>query len=902
MSKDSLFYEDVAKNRLKMVISATKIGLWDLEMRKGVKNACLFSDELRQMLGYENELDFPNAYNFFQDRVHLDDRDRVHEAYRQHVSDYTGKTPYDIEYRMYKKDGELRHFRDTGITLRSDDGRPMHTTGVLLDVTNEYQAKLANELQLLNHRLMNRATGVGMWNADILYDADGQIASIDYTFSDEFRAVFGYTSESDLPNSPESNKKYTSPDDYERVLNLLEAHLYDKEGKTSFDTEYKAVKKNGDAIYVHTCCESVRDENGVAIHTSGAVRDITQYKSLLAETEKRRLDAEAANAAKSVFLSTMSHEIRSPMNAILGITEIELQKESLSAEIREAFERIHSSGDLLLSIINDILDLSKVEAGKLELQNARYDMESLLSDTAQLNMLRLASKQIEFELHADEALASELIGDELRIKQILNNLLSNAVKYTDKGTVRLSASTYPGTEENIEILKLVVSDTGQGMSKEQVSKLFDKYSRFNTEANRYTEGTGLGMNITHNLVSLMNGEIFVESEPEKGSVFTVLLPQVSCGAAAIGKASADNLKQLRSQSFAKMKRVKITREPMPYGKVLIVDDLEINIYVAKGLLTPYELNVDSAHSGYEAIEKIKSGYKYDVIFMDHMMPEIDGIETTRVIREVGYTNPIVALTANVLAGQDKLFLNNGFDDFISKPIDVRQLNLVLNRLVRDKHSLKTVKEARESAAAKASQSDKASSVNSTLSTKELSFKHIGTFLKDAEKSATKLNEMFSEELASDMEKIRAFAVTIHGLKSALLIVGNKELSSVAAELEQLAYNIDIRSINSKMPDFLNMLMAFIEQVKELNQAADYTSLDNAAMDSDYNMLIVKLNEIKAACADYDDVFIESTLSELESKTWSKETNILLDFITDQVLLSGFDKIIEEVEKFCTQNK
>jgi CheY-like chemotaxis protein/anti-sigma regulatory factor (Ser/Thr protein kinase) len=278
-----------------------------------------------------------------------------------------------------------------------------------------------------------------------------------------------------------------------------------------------------------------------------------------------------------------------------------------------------------------------------------------------------------------------MLGDMLRIKQLLNNLLSNAFKYSEAGKVTLSIATETSEERDDKIILVVsVSDTGQGMTKEQVDELFDEYSRFNQEANRSTEGTGLGMSITNNLISLMNGEITVESELGKGSTFAVRLPQGLIDSDVLGSEAAENLRRFRTDNRAHLRNVQISREPMPYGNVLIVDDVDTNIYVAKGLLAPYDLKVDSADSGFAAIEKIKNGNSYDIIFMDHMMPKMDGIEATKIIRESGYTEPIVALTANAVAGQLEVFLENGFDDFISKPIDIRQMNAVLNKLIRDK--------------------------------------------------------------------------------------------------------------------------------------------------------------------------------------------------------------------------
>ena len=439
-------------------------------------------------------------------------------------------------------------------------------------------------------------------------------------------------------------------------------------------------------------------ELGMALNSMAATLRQRMEELAFATTEAVR-----ANAAKSGFLANMSHEIRTPMNAILGITEIQLQKDALDQGMRAVFEKIYTSGDMLLAIINDILDLSKIESGKLELEPAQYEIASLISDTAQLNMMRIGSKPIEFELQVDENTPTHMLGDELRVKQILNNLLSNAFKYTDAGMVTLSIAAEPGSDADSVVLLINISDTGQGMTEEQLGQLFEEYARFNTEANRTTEGAGLGMSITRNLVRMMNGGISVTSEPGKGSVFSVNLPQGKVGSAVLGRAIAENLRQFRTQSRTQMQRVQITREPMPYGSIMIVDDVEINIYVATGLLAPYGLNIDTVDSGFAAIEKIKSGMTYDIIFMDHMMPQMDGIEATKIIRDMGYEHPIVALTADAVIGQAEIFLANGFDDFISKPIDVRQMNAVLNKLVRDKQPPEVIEAARRQAEAQKGQ-------------------------------------------------------------------------------------------------------------------------------------------------------------------------------------------------------
>jgi signal transduction histidine kinase/diacylglycerol kinase family enzyme/DNA-binding NarL/FixJ family response regulator len=400
------------------------------------------------------------------------------------------------------------------------------------------------------------------------------------------------------------------------------------------------------------------------------------------DLEKQTEIAINASKTKSRFLATMSHEIRTPMNAIIGISEILLRK-SIAPDIREGINKIHGSGKSLLGIINDILDLSKAETGKLEITPTEFSFPSLINDSVQLNIVRIGKKPIVFSMSLGENLPEKLIGDELRIKQILNNILSNAFKYTDKGSVKLIVSAEK-TESGFTV-KFSVSDTGQGMHEEELQTLFDEYSRFNKIANRKTEGTGLGMNITGQLISLMGGSIDVKSKFGEGSTFTVSLPLKAAPETAM--ISFDTRNKLCNLTYNSIERSNEkgdeTRAYFPDKTVLVVDDVETNLYVAEGLLKPYGVKVTTATSGFRAIELIKAGETFDIIFMDHMMPEMDGIETVEKIRGMGYTLPIAALTANAIVGNEAMFLESGFDDFLSKPIDVRDLSRILLKFLSE---------------------------------------------------------------------------------------------------------------------------------------------------------------------------------------------------------------------------
>jgi len=589
-----------------------------------------------------------------------------------------------------------------------------------------------------------------------------------------------------------------------------------------------------------------------------------------------QLAAEAATRSKSEFLAMMSHEIRTPMNAIIGITQIELQKAGLTGEKTEAFDNIYNSGSTLLGIINDILDMSKIETGRLEINPVEYNTANLINDTIQLNIVRIGSKQIEFMLDIDENMPSRLYGDELRIKQILTNLLSNAIKYTEKGYVKLSAGFT--SEGDDVILRFAVEDTGHGLKPENRDRVFLEYSRFNNEANRSTEGTGLGLYITKKLADLMGGAIWVESEYGKGSVFTVTVRQKVVDFTAIGPELSDSLRNFSFHSMAIAKKAQIIHEYMPYGGVLIVDDVASNLYVARGLLTPYGLRIETAESGIEAIEKIKNGGVYDIVFMDHMMPEMDGMETAKIMRGMGYTHPVVALTANAVAGQSDIFLANGFDGFISKPIDSRELDAILNRFIHDKQPREVIEAARE-------QRKRETGTSSGPARNKIDTPRIEKFfVLDAENAIGVIEEVYANLEASGAAAIERYITSVHGMKSALANIGETELSGVAFRLEQAGNEQDFTVILEETPAFADALRFLVKKFKPANND---DTVEISGGDKVY--LREKLLEIKMACERFDITAAKEMLDELQLKTWPYSVNGILDEIAVKLLHSAFKK-------------
>jgi len=409
-----------------------------------------------------------------------------------------------------------------------------------------------------------------------------------------------------------------------------------------------------------------------------------QNKSLV----ELNMAVEAANEAKSNFLANVSHEMRTPMNAIIGLSELMLSESEIQAEVRERLSKVYGAGVTLLSIVNDILDISKIESGKFELVPDIYDLPSFINDTVTLNIMRIAEKPIRFVLSIDETLPVRLIGDDLRIKQVCNNLLSNAFKYTREGTVewRLSCER----EGDSVWMTCVVRDTGIGIKSEDVGKLFSDYSQVDTRSNRRIEGTGLGLALARRMVELMDGTISVESEYGQGSTFTARFRQKPVSDETIGPEVVKNLKNMNYSRNRLDTKARFIRVQMPYARVLVVDDVLTNLDVARGMLKPYGIKVDCVTSGQEAIDLIRKGEViYDAIFMDHMMPEMDGIEAVRIIRndigtDYAETIPIIAMTANAIVGNEEMFLRSGFQAFIAKPIDVMLLDSVIRHWIRDK--------------------------------------------------------------------------------------------------------------------------------------------------------------------------------------------------------------------------
>lgn len=392
------------------------------------------------------------------------------------------------------------------------------------------------------------------------------------------------------------------------------------------------------------------------------------------EAEAARKAAEEASTAKSNFLANMSHEIRTPMNTILGMDEMIL-RESDNASVVEYAQNIQHAGNTLLHIINDILDFSKIESGKMEIVNEPYHLSVILHDLTTMIQVRSSEKELDFKYDIEEDLPDLLCGDEIRLKQILINILNNAVKYTDFGQVSFKVTGERGITNDKPCLHLtfVISDTGRGISKDEIDTIYDSFERLGENKNHKIEGTGLGLAITRNLVTLMGGEIIVDSELNNGSTFTVRLAQEILSEETMHEYAQDHrgIQEEYTQKFV-----------APEVCILAVDDNEMNLMVVQSLLKSTQAKVDTAKSGYQCLDKMKEKH-YDVILLDHMMPGLDGIETLHQAREMSdnqcMNTPVIVLTANAINGMKDKYLSAGFSDYLAKPVKGEELEEMLIR-------------------------------------------------------------------------------------------------------------------------------------------------------------------------------------------------------------------------------
>ena len=516
------------------------------------------------------------------------------------------------------------------------------------------------------------------------------------------------------------------------------------------------------------------------------------------------LQTEDANRAKTNFVSNMSHEIRTPMNSIVGITEILLRSRHSPKE-QEYLLNIQSSGRVLLTIINDVLDCSKMEAGKMQLFDEPYDTCSMFHDLRISMENRIGHSGLELIYDIDQDIPCKLKGDMGRIRQVIINLVNNAIKYTEKGSVRFSVHVRQKNTDKV-MLYYEVADTGIGIRKEDHKILFDAFQRVEMDRNRYVEGTGLGLTISQNLVNMMGGVIEVESEYGKGSRFFFTIEQTIIDPTPVSAVNYNGQKDNVTEKEAECLFI------APEAHILLVDDNELNLVVAKELLKPLRMQIDTAENGLQAVKMVR-GSQYDLVLMDHMMPVMDGIEAAKAIRalpEDKYQKlPIIALTANAMVDARKEFLNAGMNGFVAKPIDFaricNQLKLWLPKdLVRDVPKEEAKKLLADDLSDREIQPEDPQmgfsfeeGVNHCGSKAAL-MKTIRIFYRTIDSKANKIEQCLKEGLIGD------YVIEVHALKSSALLIGAVPLSEAAKELEDYGKQGKTEVLEEKTPDVLTL--------------------------------------------------------------------------------------------------
>jgi CheY-like chemotaxis protein len=613
----------------------------------------------------------------------------------------------------------------------------------------------------------------------------------------------------------------------------------------------------------------------------------------------------------------MSHEMRTPLNAVIGLSELTLEAGGLSEEAGLNLEKIYNAGATLLSTVNDILDISKIEAGKLELVLVEYDTPSLLNDAITQNIMRKGEKPIQFNLEIGENLPVRLYGDDLRIKQILNNLLSNAFKYTEEGTVTLSVNCERDGGSVWMIAS--VSDTGKGIKAENIASLFSEYAQADTVTNRKIEGTGLGLSITRKIVEMMDGTISVESEYGKGSVFTVRLRQGFVTEAAIGAEMVKNLKGFRYSDNKRSQNLRLTRIRLPYARVLLVDDVATNLDVAKGMMKPYGMQIDCVNNGQDAINAIRDEeVRYNAIFMDHMMPGMDGIEAVRIIRkeigtEYSRTVPIIALTANALVGNEDLFLSNGFQALLPKPIEIERLDTVLRQWVRDKEFEKTLAEHHINVDGEmildirsGNERRNASNRRTGRDRRSLSMKIRGL---DLEKGLERFGgdgESYLQVLTSyavntqpllesikdvNRDKLADYAIIVHGIKGSSRGICAGAVGDKAQALETAAKDGDFDFVSAHNHAFIKETEKLVADIEDL---LEKISAQNPKPKKDKPAAEV-LDRLLAGCKSYDMDGVDAAMAELESCEYESD-NGLAAWLRENVDRMNFTQIVTRLSE------
>ena len=653
-----------------------------------------------------------------------------------------------------------------------------------------------------------------------------------------------------------------------------------------FEHDYDGIEKHLE----HT--KDIKRHSGDEIEKLGnnlekLVRGMYEHIDTIEKQRKLESDlqiAEAKSQAKSVFLSNMSHEIRTPINAVLGMNEMIL-RDSREEDTLERAENIRSAGNTLLSLINDILDFSKIEAGKMEIIPAEYEIASALNDLIVMIGMRAANKGLDIEADISKDLPSVLYGDEVRLKQVITNILTNAVKYTEKGKVTLKVDFEKIDDDKINLF-VSVKDTGIGIKESDIGKLTGAFERIEEKRNRNIEGTGLGMNITTRLLEMMSSKLEVSSVYGEGSEFSFTVEQKVLSWKGVGDFAVAAKEASKKRSVSKLNFT------APETIVLAVDDTAMNLRVLEGLLKPTKIKVDSVESGKECLEKLTEK-KYDIIFLDHRMPEMDGIETRKrmefISGNLNTTTPVIALTANAVSGAREEYIKYGFTDYLTKPINITELQkMLLNYIPEEKikapqnddHAENVPETALDTSSLPAVDGLDWSFAAIHLPSMELLKIAVSDFYAVIDLHADKLTGMY--ERLPDKKAFEDYRIQVHGMKSSAATIGIIPLAGMAKVLEDAARDEDASQIMSMHATFIALWKDYKERLSDVFDLGKES--DEEKQDFDREVFTALLDIISTSMEDYDVDRADEAIKQLKSyncpEDMKKEIDLLEAAVTD----------------------
>ncbi|MEE4244145.1 MAG: ATP-binding protein, partial [Kangiellaceae bacterium] len=559
--------------------------------------------------------------------------------------------PYEKEY--IHKNGTHYPVLLSGIKI-SDSNGIEYIWSVVQDISRQKQieqdlkaSKQSADESVFRLNLAVESANIGVWELNLITN--------ELIWDERMYQLYGIT-EQTFGGVFEAWSSGVHPDDIDDASKQLQDAI---DGVRRFDPEFRVVWPNGEVRSLKASAEVIRDKTGQPFKVIGVNYDVTEKVKAIEQLANAKQLAEDSVRAKDMFLANMSHEIRTPMNGIYGALQI-LNQHKQSDQNQELIDKAIYSTKSLLTIINDILDFSKIEAGKLKLEKTEFNLTSLIESIQSDFFATTEAKGVSLSTHVENDIAGLWVGDPVRIRQVLVNLVANAVKFTEQGAISIDASVDSCGSKTDKGIIVKVSDTGIGMSKSELSKLFERFEQADSSTTRKYGGTGLGMSITSSLIELMRGKISVDSSPSKGTTFTLTIP----------------LEQAEINGSKSNKKTSTKSVHLSGKTILVAEDNKINILIIKTMLENSQATIHVANNGKEAIELSETCHP-DLILMDIQMPVLDGRDACKVIRKSGFDNPIIAFTANVLTQEVEQYLNEGFDGYLAKPIDIEHLNNLL---------------------------------------------------------------------------------------------------------------------------------------------------------------------------------------------------------------------------------